>query len=147
MSWNPCHEQQALCRVYRHEQKNPCFVYRLIMNKCLEKRIYDRQVNKQGIANRIVDDSNPDPIFTLDEMKRLYWDADDNKDEELTRFSHHNYSDTVIQKTILNFSNLMSESPFVHDTLLIDNENTKLSTNEKLLAVAEFKSLKARLDS
>lgn len=144
-SWNPCYEQQALCRVYRYEQKKSCFVYRLIMDKCLEKRIYNRQVHKQGIANRIIDECNPEPKFSSEEIKKLFSDADDDNDEPVIHFTNETYSDIVMEKVFINFSELMSTPPFVHETMLSDSTNSQLTLNDKLYALNEYKSQKQNL--
>lgn len=133
-SWNPCHDTQAVCRVYRYGQKKQCYVYRLVMDNCLERKIYDRQVNKQGMSDRVVDECNPDAHLSMKEVTNLCWD--DEKDTEIRDFASikDNHSDIVMKKIIDNYSSRMSKEPFKHESLLIDRKEKKLSMAEKRLA-------------
>lgn len=133
-SWNPCHDTQAVCRVYRYGQKKPCFIYRLVMDNSLEKKIYDRQVNKQGMSDRVVDECNPDARLSIKEVTNLCWD--DEKETDIVDFKDvkDNYVDLILKKIIDHFSKCMSKEPFKHESLLVDRKEKKLSSAEKRLA-------------
>lgn len=70
-SWNPCHDCQAICRVYRFGQTKPCYIYRLVTESTMERKIYDRQVNKQGMSDRVVDELNPQNQFRRGDVSKL----------------------------------------------------------------------------
>lgn len=133
-SWNPCHDTQAVCRVYRYGQQKKCYVYRFVMDNCLEKKIYDRQINKQGMADRVVDECNPDAHLSLREVTSLCWD--DGEEPEIQDFSGSvdKYTDLVARKVLELHSKALTKEPFKHESLLVDRKEKKLSVAEKRLA-------------
>lgn len=133
-SWNPCHDTQAVCRVYRYGQSKSCYVYRFVMDNCLEKKIYDRQINKQGMADRIVDECNPDAHLSMREVTSLCYD--DGDDPELKDFSSEveKYEDLVTKIILKTNSKALTKEPFQHESLLVDRKEKKLSQAEKRLA-------------
>ncbi|XP_072386765.1 uncharacterized protein [Diabrotica undecimpunctata] len=134
-SWNPCHDTQAVCRVYRYGQRKPCFVYRLVVDNCLEKKIYDRQINKQGMSDRVVDECNPDAHLTMKDVSTLCWD-DKNDEGEIKDWSEvkDNYIDVVLQKVLQKHGKTLNKEPFQHESLLVDRKEKQLSQQEKRLA-------------
>ncbi|KAJ8920304.1 hypothetical protein NQ315_011965 [Exocentrus adspersus] len=134
-SWNPCHDTQAVCRVYRYGQRKPCFVYRLVVDNCLEKKIYDRQINKQGMSDRVVDECNPDAHLTLKDVSTLCWDdkRDEGEAKDWSRFKD-NYIDVVLQKVLEKYGRSLNKEPFQHESLLVDRKEKQLSQQEKRLA-------------
>ncbi|CAH2007818.1 unnamed protein product [Acanthoscelides obtectus] len=134
-SWNPCHDTQAVCRVYRYGQRKPCFVYRLVVDNCLEKKIYDRQINKQGMSDRVVDECNPDAHLTMKDVSTLCWD-DKKDDGEPKDWSNvrDNYIDVVLQKVLEKHGLALNKEPFQHESLLVDRKEKQLSSQEKRLA-------------
>ncbi|XP_034243565.1 uncharacterized protein LOC117646615 isoform X2 [Thrips palmi] len=137
-SWNPCHDTQAVCRVYRYGQKKPCYVYRFVMDNCLEKKIYDRQINKQGMSDRVVDECNPDAHLSIKEVTNLCWDEE--KESEIKDLSSEkdNYTDTAMQKIVEKHGKLLTKAPFQHESLLVDRKDKKLSQAEKRLAKRSY---------
>ncbi|XP_012938191.1 uncharacterized protein LOC101863187 isoform X2 [Aplysia californica] len=134
-SWNPCHDCQAICRVYRFGQIKKTYVYRLITDNTLEKRIYDRQINKQGMSDRIVDDMNPENKLTRKQVENLL-DFED-QDFPVLDFSTADgkYStDDVLVRVLQNNGQWLTKQPFTHESLLIDRKELRLSKREKRLA-------------
>lgn len=137
-SFNPCHDTQAVCRVYRYGQQKPCHIYRLVTDNSLERRIYDRQVNKQGIADRIVDEMNPEAHLSSKEISNLLVDNEEDPEPEEMRDKAENFDDIILKDVILQKNAMLTRPPFKHESLLIDRKDKKLSNAEKRLAKRSY---------
>ncbi|XP_071331374.1 helicase ARIP4-like isoform X2 [Trachinotus anak] len=133
-SWNPCHDAQAVCRVYRYGQRKPCHIYRLVCDFTLEKKIYDRQISKQGMSDRVVDDLNPVLTFTRREVESLLHFVEEEPDPSQVQLQPQDSMESVLRKALHLYPQLITKQPFPHESLLIDRRELKLSRAEKTAA-------------
>jgi RAD54-like protein 2 len=138
-SWNPCHDTQAVCRVYRYGQYKETHVYRLVTDNSLEKKIYDRQVNKQGMADRVVDEMNPDAHLSSKEVHSLICEEEEDPPVQDYTDKVDDYTDPVLKHVVSHHGHKLTKEPFAHESLLVDKQDDKLSKAEKKLAVRAFK--------
>ncbi|KAF7665468.1 hypothetical protein LDENG_00142640 [Lucifuga dentata] len=141
-SWNPCHDAQAVCRVYRYGQRKPCYIYRLVCDFTLEKKIYDRQVSKQGMSDRVVDDLNPVLNFTRKEVESLLHFVEEEPDTGKISLHAREEMETVLQQACQFYPHLITKNPFHHESLLVDRKESKLTKAEKRAAKKSYEDEK-----
>ncbi|XP_037535411.1 helicase ARIP4 [Nematolebias whitei] len=141
-SWNPCHDAQAVCRVYRYGQRKHCYIYRLVCDFTLEKKIYDRQVSKQGMSDRVVDDLNPMLNFTRKEVESLMHFVEEEPDVEKLLLESQEVLEPVIGQACQFYPNLITKPPFHHESLLVDRKESKLTKAEKRAAKKSYEDEK-----
>ncbi|XP_041047100.1 helicase ARIP4 [Carcharodon carcharias] len=141
-SWNPCHDAQAVCRVYRYGQKKPCYIYRLVSDYTLEKKIYDRQISKQGMSDRVIDDLNPVLNFTRKEVESLLHFVEEEPILSDTNLEPEKICDAVILRACAKHKQLVTKQPFQHESLLMDRKEYKLTKAEKKAAKKSYEDEK-----
>nr|XP_022335587.1 helicase ARIP4-like [Crassostrea virginica] len=135
-SWNPCHDCQAICRVFRFGQVKPSYIYRLVTDNSMEKKIYDRQVSKQGMSNRVIDEMQIQNHLTKRQVDSLLHFED--KDPEYLDFSGEDYEDPIMNKLMASEGHWLTTKPFEHESLLIDKKELRLTKKEKRLAQQSY---------
>lgn len=137
-SWNPCHDAQAVCRVYRYGQTKNCFIYRLIADHTMEKKIYDRQISKQTMSDRVIDEIQTENHFTRTEvLKLVHYVKEDVEPADLTHMESR-FDDGVLVTSCLRHKDVITKEPFTHESLLIDKKEYQLSEREKETAFREY---------
>ena len=105
----------------------------------LEKKIYDRQVNKQGMADRIVDELNPDAHLSTRDVHSLICDEEEELENTNISAQAQNYPDPVMKNIVQRHGAKLTRLPFAHESLLVDRKDNKLSKAEKKLAEKAYK--------
>ncbi|CAF0786043.1 unnamed protein product [Adineta ricciae] len=140
VSWNPCLDAQAVCRVYRYGQKRHCYIYRLIADFTMEKRIYDRQIAKQGMSDRVVDELQPQNQFTRNEVENLLHFATEEEPPaaDLIEKVDEATDDSILKTTCIEYAQSITKIPFTHESLLCDRKEYQLTSAEKRRAEKEY---------
>ncbi|CAN6674359.1 DNA repair and recombination protein Rdh54p [Trichomonascus vanleenenianus] len=72
--WNPSWDTQAMARIHRMGQKKPVFIYRLLTTGCIDEKIFQRQITKQSLADRFIDQQGraTSNSFTGEELRDIF---------------------------------------------------------------------------
>jgi hypothetical protein len=131
-AWNPSFDAQAIFRAYRFGQEKPVFIYRLVSQGAIEESIYRRQVNKQALANRVVDKEQTKRNYTNDELTQLYDFEPKSAAEDDVQ--HKIPPDTVLKRLLLTLAPKWISSYHTHESLLEQSDGPQLTPEEQKAA-------------
>ncbi|XP_020836237.1 transcriptional regulator ATRX-like [Phascolarctos cinereus] len=143
-SWNPSYDIQSIFRVYRFGQNKPVFVYRFLAQGTMEDKIYERQVTKQSLSFRVIDQQQVERHFTLNELTELYAFEPDLLDDPNSEKKKKKDAPMLPKDTIL-AELLRIHKAYVigyheHDSLLDHKEEEELTEEERKAAWAEYEA-------
>jgi transcriptional regulator ATRX len=137
-NWNPSHDRQALFRAYRFGQVKPVYVYRLIAHGTIEDRIYARQVTKESISGRVVDEHQIERHFLNSDLAALYrFDVDEYDATKPPLYAVP--EDNLLANVFLNLKEGIVNC-LQHDSLLAHHEEEVLSPEEMKMAWEEYEN-------
>ncbi|XP_061156285.1 transcriptional regulator ATRX-like isoform X2 [Syngnathus typhle] len=142
-SWNPSHDIQSIYRVYRFGQVKQVFVYRFLAQGTMEEKIYDRQVTKQSLSYRVVDQQQIERHFTLSELTELYTFEPDLLDEPQSRKTKRKTSDLPKDQVLAMLLEKCKDqivSYHEHASLLDHKQEEELTEAERKDAWAEYQA-------
>ncbi|XP_050984110.1 transcriptional regulator ATRX [Labeo rohita] len=147
-SWNPSYDIQSIFRVYRFGQVKTVFVYRFLAQGTMEEKIYDRQVTKQSLSFRVVDQQQIERHFTMNELTELYTFEPDQLDDPSEKKSKR--ATPMLPKDPFLAELLHSYKDHIvgyheHDSLLDHKEEEALSEEDRKAAWAEYEAEKKGL--
>ncbi|XP_044060436.1 transcriptional regulator ATRX isoform X2 [Siniperca chuatsi] len=147
-SWNPSYDVQSIFRVYRFGQLKTVYVYRFLAQGTMEEKIYDRQVTKQSLSFRVVDQQQIERHFTTNELAELYTFEPDMLDDPSEKKSKK--ATPLLPKDPFLAEMLQNNKDQIvcyheHDSLLDHKEEEALSEEDRKAAWAEYEAEKKGL--
>lgn len=140
VSWNPSHDIQSIFRVYRFGQTKPCYVYRFLAMGTMEEKIYERQVTKQAISKRVIDEQQIDRHYNQNDLQELYkYDVEPDDERMLPLLP----KDRLFAEMLKKYEDVIYKY-HEHDSLLENKEEETLNESERKAAWEEFEAEKNR---
>ncbi|XP_056313623.1 transcriptional regulator ATRX-like isoform X2 [Danio aesculapii] len=135
--WNPSYDIQSIFRVYRFGQKKHVSVYRFLAQGTMEQKIYERQVAKQSLSSRVLDQQQIQRHFTLSQLNELYHFQPELRPSKYTEMP----ADEVLSQLLQSCEQLIV-GYHEHNSLLDHREEEELSEEERRAAWDEYRAEK-----
>jgi len=129
---------QSIFRVFRFGQTKPVYIYRFLAKGTMEEKIYDRQVTKQSLAARVVDEQQIERHFTMNELSELY----EFNDEPLSARPIPAVPEDRLLAELVDKHKELVWSINNHDSLLENQVDENLTEEERKNAWEEFENEK-----
>eukprot|EP00927_Polykrikos_kofoidii_P006006 TRINITY_DN12425_c0_g1_i3.p1 TRINITY_DN12425_c0_g1~~TRINITY_DN12425_c0_g1_i3.p1 ORF type:complete len:1451 (-),score=306.87 TRINITY_DN12425_c0_g1_i3:349-4701(-) len=99
--WNPMTDVQARERIWRIGQKREVAIYRLVLTSTLEEKIYQRQVYKHFISQKVMNDPRQRQFFKWNDLADLFAvpDVPPNFDARAMREMKQKYKAVLAKNT------------------------------------------------
>ncbi|XP_041807750.1 transcriptional regulator ATRX-like isoform X2 [Chelmon rostratus] len=149
-SWNPSYDVQSIYRVYRFGQLKQVFVYRFLAQGTMEEKIYDRQVTKQSLSYRVVDQQQIERHFTSSELTELYTFEPDLLDDPNSKKSRRTASGLPKDEVLAQLLHTCKDqivSLHEHESLLDHKQEEELSEAERKAAWDEYEAESSTVSS
>ncbi|XP_017495005.1 PREDICTED: transcriptional regulator ATRX homolog [Rhagoletis zephyria] len=139
-SFNPANDLQAIFRIYRLGQTKPVFVYRMVAYGTMEEKIYRKQIVKQSLSRRVIDEQQVVRHYAKVEVEELY-KLDDDYSAHADAVLPITATDDLLNDLIYEHKGLVL-AVHEHDSLLEASPDEELTEEERRAAWEEFEKAK-----